>query len=70
MAWELDPMSQHLGMYVGRILYFARQYDHAIQQYQKMIELHPDYFMNYVFLSLGLFAARDVHGSHSGNGKS
>jgi TolB-like protein/Tfp pilus assembly protein PilF len=60
-AWELDPHMWRRRFDVGMILYFARQYDQAIQHLQEMIEAHPNYAMSHHYLSLvflqkGMFA--------------
>jgi len=41
-AAELDPLSLHVGVDLGRALYFARQYDPAIAQFRKVLELDPN----------------------------
>jgi TolB-like protein/Flp pilus assembly protein TadD/predicted Ser/Thr protein kinase len=53
-AWELDPNSSSSWYWAGRIPYFARQYDRAIQFLQQMVELHPDYTLSHFSLSLAL----------------
>ena len=40
-AEELDPLSFIISWNVGRILIFARQYDQALEQGRKMLELYP-----------------------------
>jgi serine/threonine-protein kinase len=45
-------MSMRWGYEVGRMLYFARRYDHAGEQYKKMIELNPSYGPNRFHLGL------------------
>ena len=42
-AQELDPLSLLINTSVGRQLYFARQYDAAIQQLQKTLEMDPKF---------------------------
>ncbi len=42
-ARELDPLSLIINTYVGHILYWARQYDQAIEQHRKTIELDPNF---------------------------
>jgi len=41
-AEQLDPLSSVIVWNVGRILYFARNYDGAIEQLGKVLELDPD----------------------------
>jgi TolB-like protein/Tfp pilus assembly protein PilF len=40
-AEELDPLSLIISWNVGRILIFARQYDQALEQGRKILELYP-----------------------------
>ncbi len=42
-AQELDPLSLIINSDVGRIFYFARQYDRAIEQCRKTFELDPNF---------------------------
>ncbi len=42
-AQELDPLSLLINTSVGRQLYFARQYDTAVQQLQKTLEMDPKF---------------------------
>lgn len=42
-AQKLDPVSPIIATDVGHILYFARQYDQAIEQYRKALELEPKF---------------------------
>jgi TolB-like protein/class 3 adenylate cyclase/Tfp pilus assembly protein PilF len=42
-AIELDPLSPRFNWNLGRVLFFMRQYDHAIDQYHKTLELDPNY---------------------------
>src|SRR5262249_47912691 len=41
-AERLNPLSSVIVWNVGRILYFARNYDGAIEQLEKVLELDPD----------------------------
>ena len=40
-AAELDPFFSGLHLHAGRIFYFLRDYDHAIKEYVKTLELQP-----------------------------
>jgi serine/threonine protein kinase/TolB-like protein/Tfp pilus assembly protein PilF len=42
-AQELDPLSLLINTSIGRQLYFARQYDTAVQQLQKTLEMDPKF---------------------------
>jgi serine/threonine-protein kinase len=42
-AWELDPISLQANWLLGNAYYFSRDYDHAIEQRLKVIELAPNY---------------------------
>ena len=42
-AQELDPLSLIINLNVARVLYFARDYDRAIEQCLKAIEMYPDF---------------------------
>jgi tetratricopeptide (TPR) repeat protein len=42
-AQELDPLSLLINTSIGRQLYFARQYDAAVQQFQKTLEMDPKF---------------------------
>ena len=43
-AQELDPTSSVIGLDVARTFYFARQYDQAIEQCLKVLEMDPDFY--------------------------
>jgi serine/threonine-protein kinase len=51
-AHQLDPLSPIIGTAVGRILHFARRYDEAIEQFQKTIELTPQFSGAYFDIGL------------------
>jgi len=40
---ELEPLSPRLNYFWGRKLFFTRQYDRAIDQFRKTLELDPNY---------------------------
>ncbi len=46
-AKELDPLSLIIGTNLGWLSYFARQYDRAIEQYEKTIELDANFGVAY-----------------------
>jgi eukaryotic-like serine/threonine-protein kinase len=47
-AITLDPLHPHHSRWLGRFLLYARDYDAAITQSQKTLELHADYFHAYL----------------------
>jgi len=49
-AAELDPLSPGLNLNRGRLLFFLRDYDRAIDQFKKTLELHPGYAAAHEFL--------------------
>jgi len=53
-AMELDPLSLIISVTSGMIYYFSRRYDEAIKQYQKTLELEPQFGVAYYFLSWAL----------------
>jgi tetratricopeptide (TPR) repeat protein len=46
-AEEAEPLSLVINFNLGRILYFARQYDEAEQQCLKSLEIYPNFFLGY-----------------------
>lgn len=44
-AVELDSLSLGINWFLGSVFYFARQYDQAIEQYRKTLELDPNFFI-------------------------
>jgi eukaryotic-like serine/threonine-protein kinase len=48
-ALELDPLSE-INTYLGLSHYWARQYDQAIEQFQKALELYPDFWLPHLYL--------------------
>jgi tetratricopeptide (TPR) repeat protein len=42
-AQELDPLEMEVNMDIATLFNFLRQYDRAIEQYQKTIEMDPNY---------------------------
>jgi TolB-like protein/Flp pilus assembly protein TadD len=55
-AQELDPLSLIINKNVGTIYYYARQHDRAIEQYEKTLELAPDFSRSHFFLGLAYLA--------------
>jgi tetratricopeptide (TPR) repeat protein len=49
-ARELEPLSLIVNAVVGRVSYYARQYDAAIDQYRKTLEIDPDFHVARRFL--------------------
>ena len=50
LAHELDPLSLVINCDVGIRFYFARRYDLAIEQYQRTLEMEPDFPIAHVWL--------------------
>ncbi len=51
LAHELEPLMMIINVNVGRIVYYyPRQYDRAIEQYRKAIELDPNFAESYIWL--------------------
>jgi serine/threonine protein kinase/tetratricopeptide (TPR) repeat protein len=48
-ALELDPLSE-INTYLGLSYYWARQYDQAIEQFGKALELYPDFWLPHMYL--------------------
>ena len=53
-ARDLDPISLPIHTDLGLTYYFARDYDRAIEQYQKALELDPNFIRAYITLSSAL----------------
>ena len=49
-ARELDPLSNTINAAIGTVFYWARQTERAIEQYQKVLELYPGYYLVSVLL--------------------
>jgi tetratricopeptide (TPR) repeat protein len=59
-AWELEAGSPNRSMVVGWVFYFQRQYDKAIDQYLKTLEIEPEYYparfrLGLAYLQKGMF---------------
>jgi serine/threonine protein kinase/tetratricopeptide (TPR) repeat protein len=48
-AQELDPLSE-INTYIGLSYYWARQYDLAVEQFTKALELYPDFWLPHLYL--------------------
>jgi eukaryotic-like serine/threonine-protein kinase len=48
-AQELDPLSE-IDTYIGLSYYWARQYDSAVEQLQKALELYSDFWLPHLYL--------------------
>jgi serine/threonine protein kinase/Tfp pilus assembly protein PilF len=58
---ELDPLSLAINWYLGLNLYYARQYDKAMEQLRKTIQMEPNYHLAHnslgrVYLEKGMYA--------------
>ena len=50
-AYELDPFSLSINLDMGVVYFNARQYDEAIKQFYKTLEMNPDFFHAHLFLA-------------------
>ncbi|MDA4126470.1 MAG: tetratricopeptide repeat protein [Thaumarchaeota archaeon] len=60
-AQELDPLNLAINAGVGHVLYLSKQYDRAIDQYRKTVDLDPNFMLTHVwfgrpYLEKGMFA--------------
>jgi TolB-like protein/Flp pilus assembly protein TadD/predicted Ser/Thr protein kinase len=51
-AQELDPVSVIINFELGIVLYYAREYDQAIEQFRKTLELNPNFRHAQTFLAV------------------
>jgi DNA-binding winged helix-turn-helix (wHTH) protein/TolB-like protein len=58
-AEELDPLSSIVNTHVGRVNYFGRRYDRAIEAYRKVIDLDPGFERAHMRLGMVYAAQRD-----------
>jgi Flp pilus assembly protein TadD len=59
-AQELDPLNSVIGMDVGLTCYYtAGDYNKAIEQYRKVLELDPSFGLTYLYLALAQVARGD-----------
>ncbi len=59
-AQELDPLSLIIGSLKGFIFYWAGEYDQGIEQYQKTLEMYPDFhgahgYLGLIYLEKGMY---------------
>ena len=63
-AEELDPLDPVISMDVGLTCYHASgDYEKAISQYRKVIELHPDFPLAHFYLALAHIRKNDLPGA-------
>jgi serine/threonine protein kinase/tetratricopeptide (TPR) repeat protein len=55
-AYELDPLSPNINLGLATLLYDDHQYDRAIEQCRRTLELNPDFGMAHVHAALALLA--------------
>ncbi len=53
-ARELDPLSLIINTTVGLVYYYARDYDRAVEAYQKTLEIDPEFEKVYFFMGWAL----------------
>ena len=51
VALELDPLSAGVNLNLGTSYMNGRKYDQAIEQFQKGIEIYPDFIWNHYFIA-------------------
>jgi adenylate cyclase len=59
-ARDLDPLNLAINAGVGHVLYLSRQYDKAINQYRKTVDLDPSFMLTHIwfgrpYLEKGMF---------------
>ncbi|MFC2141870.1 protein kinase, partial [Acidobacteriota bacterium] len=57
-ARELDPLSPIINQNVARRLYFARQYDQAIEEINKALKIEPEFWPSHRVLGLSYLAKK------------
>jgi serine/threonine protein kinase/Flp pilus assembly protein TadD len=62
-AQELDPLSE-INTYIGLSHYWARQYDTAVEQFQKALELYPDFWLPHLYLGWTHLQQRNMASAH------
>ncbi len=60
-ALELDPVSLIINKNAADPYYFMRQYDKAIAQYQKALELDPNFSLSRLMLGQAFLCGRAVY---------
>ncbi|MCH7676466.1 protein kinase [candidate division KSB1 bacterium] len=58
-AQEIDPLHLQISTDVGRLHYYAREYDLAVQEYRKVLELDSNFYPAHLWLGLALLEKRD-----------
>jgi DNA-binding winged helix-turn-helix (wHTH) protein/TolB-like protein/Tfp pilus assembly protein PilF len=51
LARELDPLSLRTNAEEGQILFFAKDYDNALDRLKKTIDLDPNFWLSHLFIS-------------------
>ena len=51
LARELDPLSLRINALEGQILFFAKDYDNALDRLNKTIDLDPRFWLSHLFIS-------------------
>ncbi|HEU5311934.1 MAG TPA: tetratricopeptide repeat protein, partial [Candidatus Eisenbacteria bacterium] len=59
-AMELDPLSEPIRGVMGRIYYYGRNYDRAIEHYRAALESGPDHVLTRFYLGMALLAKGQV----------
>ena len=59
-AQELDPLSPIISTNLGVAYYYARQYDQAMEQYRKTLEMDPN-FIAATFRLIGIYEIGRAH---------
>jgi len=50
IAYELDPLSTIINMQRASFVYYSRDYDQAIKEFQRALELHPNFSFTHLYL--------------------
>ena len=58
LAVEMEPFDPTINQNVGWHYVYSRQYEQAIDQFQALLELHPDFYPSHVLLGLAYVHAR------------
>jgi tetratricopeptide (TPR) repeat protein len=58
-ALVVDPLSAHFSRWLGRFHLYARDYDSAIAQSKKTMEMAPEYFLSYLDVGTAHLAKGD-----------
>ena len=59
-AMELDPLSEPIRGVMGRIYYYGRNYDRAIEHYRAALESGPDHVLTRFYMGMALLAKGQV----------